>query len=141
MWNLPRCRDTTLQFFHDIWAGRKKVYFQYQISQINTPYFEELSLKSCWHYALQIPDLMTYMPSNWDLKNDGKKIDRTFFFATFHTHSPEIMRQLIHNARALRVARAHAKKEEKPQAQSVLPAALAQRMLNADFISSKYRVS
>jgi hypothetical protein len=92
------------------------VYKQGDISQIITPCWEEISIKVCWNIALQIPELMRYMPSNWDLENEGKKIQRSYFFGVFHTHSPAVMRGIIHNARKLRVKRAQDKKLEAPQA-------------------------
>jgi hypothetical protein len=37
MWYLPKVRNVSLQHFHDIWQGRKRVYLQQEISQIYTP--------------------------------------------------------------------------------------------------------
>jgi len=58
------------------------------VSACVTPYCEELGVKHMWPIALAIPGMRDYFPDTWDLENDGKKINRSYFFAVFHTHSP-----------------------------------------------------
>jgi len=37
MWYLPRNRHVPLQHYHDIWQGKKKVYYQFNIQSVDTP--------------------------------------------------------------------------------------------------------
>jgi len=135
---LPRKRECPLSFIHAFWQGKKKFYKTNVVSAVQTPLWEELGVKHMWPIAQTIPGMMDYIPDTWDLENDGKKIQRSYFFAVFHTHSPAIMAGLIENARKQRYLRAQEKKQEKPQAVPVIPAAELERMMAADFQSSKF---
>ena len=69
-----------------VFAGKKRLLEMNEVSRVNVPAYDELSVTNLWKDASLDPEFMQFMPDSFP---KGKNCDRGYFFNILNTVHPE----------------------------------------------------
>ena len=82
-------------FLKDVLVKDKKLMKMQDVSVINVPLYDELSVIKIWPQVRHDAQLMQYFPTKLP---KGRVPDREYFYNLVNTHHPEFVQQLIAHA-------------------------------------------
>ena len=65
---LPRSEDLNRDFYNKVFRGEKKIFKVSEMKMIIVPKIEELSTKLILEQVKHVPDLLEYLPDNYEKK-------------------------------------------------------------------------
>ena len=81
---MPTLKNCRLKHIQDILTKKKKVLIQEKVSAKKVPSWPELSVKNCYHEAVEsLPGLLDYLPDPHG--KEQKLPERDFFLAVMYT--------------------------------------------------------
>ena len=69
-------------FLKLVFAGKKQLLDMNEVTRVNVPAYDELSVANLWPEVSQDPEFMKFMPDSFP---KGKNYDRKYFFNILNT--------------------------------------------------------
>ncbi len=89
----------TKDFLKDVLQGKKKLLKMNQVSFINPPLFDEISVKRLYHDVVGQKLMKPYFPDEFP---KGCQCDRSYFYNVWNTMYPDQVKETIEHANAQR---------------------------------------
>ena len=84
-----------------VFAGKKRLLEMNEVSRVNVPSYDELSVINLWPEVSQDPEFMMFMPDSFP---KGKHADRKYFFNILNTVHPEYCKNILKHANEQRMS-------------------------------------
>ena len=78
-----------------VFAGNKRLLELNEVSRINVPAYDELSVTNLWKEASKDPEFMQFMPDSFP---KGKNCDRKYFFNILNTVHSDYCKNILKHA-------------------------------------------
>ena len=82
-------------FCKQVLSGQKKLLKMSQMTPVNVPSYDEVSVKRLYADALKLQEMEFYFPDEYP---KGRQADRTYFFNIFNSLHPETMANVLKHA-------------------------------------------
>ena len=89
----------TKDFLKDVLQGKKRLLKMVEVSFINPPLFDEISVKRLYNDVVQQPLIKDYFPDEFP---KGCQCDRAYFYNVWNTKYPKQVKEAIDHANAQR---------------------------------------
>ena len=132
---LPDEKNCPIGFLHQILAGNKYVFWNYQVTTMRVPQWPEFSIANMWDQCRDIPEVKIYCPDTWSTSGH-RKPEKKFLFALITTMYSEWFRDAVADCSQQRHGGKEAAMYEPRQVQ--LTQFWAKELLNIPYISRKY---
>ena len=84
-----------------VFAGKKRLLEMNEVSRVNVPSYDELSVINLWPEVSQDHEFMMFMPDSFA---KGKNADRKYFFNILNTVHPECCKNILKHANEQRMS-------------------------------------
>tara|TARA_B100000519_G_C14235044_1_gene434341 strand:- start:1227 stop:1706 length:480 start_codon:yes stop_codon:yes gene_type:complete len=84
-----------------VFAGKKRLLEMNEVSRVNVPAYDELSVTNLWKEVSLDTDFMQFMPDSFP---KGKNCDRRYFFNILNTVHPEYCKNIVQHASEQRMS-------------------------------------
>ena len=91
----------TKDFLKDVLANKKSLMKKAEVTEVDVPFYDELSVKAMWPMFKADQTFTKYFPDKYPV---GKGPPRKYFFDILNTIYPEYLQQVLHHANEQRHA-------------------------------------
>ena len=89
---MPADNLITAKYIKQVIVGEKDWLLCSEVVHCNPPYYDEVSVKNLYDYAMTLPGMALYFPSQYA---KGQAINRDYFFCIMATKQPEYYAKLV----------------------------------------------